>query len=137
MAKPRARTRPGGLTSSPNTAPGAAPGAATNAPTGDGPTFSGTTTLPGGSLPNTLEELSTADGRVKSYAVNFGGLRLVLKSEADRTFTLDNTEPHYGSVLSMVIAAAAKDEILTVGWSRRSVSFRIAAIGLGTEPTLT
>jgi hypothetical protein len=103
-------------------------------PTGGGPSVSGSATLSGGTSPDSLITLLTADGRVKSYTAGFSGLTLVLKSEADRTFTLDNSEPHYGSVLSMIIAAAARDELLTVGWMPRSVDFRIAAIGIGTEP---
>jgi hypothetical protein len=133
MAKTRARVSPGSMTSQPNTSPGSV----SSQPKGGGrPSM--TAQSGGASLDDagSLTDLVTADGKIKFYTVGYSGLRLVLKSEADKTFTLPNTAPHYGSVLSAIIAAAARDEMLTVGWMRRSLDYEISALGLGTEPVL-
>jgi hypothetical protein len=133
MAKTRARISPGGIASQPNTNPGSV----SSQPKGGGrPSMTAQSGGPSLNDLGSLTDLLTADGKVKSYTVGYSGLRLVLKSEADKTFTLSNTAPHYGSVLSAIIAAAARDEMLTVGWMPLSLDYEISALGLGTEPVL-
>lgn len=83
-------------------------------------------------------DLSTTSGRVWSYAVTASELRLVLKNDKDRVYTLENTALHYPSVLSMIITAAVRDEKVTVGTSAlvniQSGDKHIVTFGLGTDP---
>jgi hypothetical protein len=95
----------------------------------------------GGSTPaqpdTGLPPLELADGKVRSWTAGHLGLTLVLRSEIGTTFTLQNTQPHYASVLSTIIAAHARDEKIVVAWraiGHPGPTVPLSAVGVGIDP---
>jgi len=104
------------------------------------PAGSGTIKV-GGTMPSTpdtsLPPLIQADGKVHSWTAGYDGLTLVLRSEIGTTFSLQNTQPHYASVLSTIIAAFARDEKIVVTWRNLKTigaTVPLSGVGVGTDP---